>query len=61
MLNETQAKYFWECYEAGAASYEEIAKFISEVCDVDFDSIFENVKEYGKVNLTWSLPSSIVD
>jgi hypothetical protein len=61
MLSETQISDFWECYEAGASSYEEIAKYVSEVCGMEYETIFKEVKEYGKDNLTWSLPLSIVE
>ena len=61
MLTETQISDFWECYEVGAASLEEIAKYVSEVTKADFDAIFAAVKEYAKDNLTWDMPSAIVD
>ncbi len=61
MLTEIQIRDFWESYEAGATSLEEIAKYVSEVCSMEFEIIFAAVKEYAKVNLTWSLPSAIVD
>ena len=57
-MNEQQIRLFWEAYEMGDSSADEIARSIIREygCDENFESFLDKVEEYAKVNLTWSLP-----